>query len=211
MDKHGLVKYFDEDLFLTNLSAKTKEEALLEMVDKLTEVKSIKNKERQLLALEEIKLKTKQKVQGLRDEALLEREKIEDIYKRISDLVKGLQPLSLLTEDEYLKLQDYKAESFFKVGMGAGAMVAWKVEDERVEEVGTMLAAFPEVSHAYERYTEQQWPYNVYTMVHGESDEEVREVVRRMSEAAGVSEYRVLVTERELKKVAPTYVFGGDE
>ena len=98
----------------------------------------------------------------------------------------------------------------FKVGMGAGAMVAWKVEDERVEEVGEVLAGFAEVSHAYERHTEQQWPYNVYTMVHGESDEQVGEVVRRMSEAAGVSDYRVLVTERELKKVAPTYVFGGE-
>lgn len=99
----------------------------------------------------------------------------------------------------------------FKVGMGAGAMVAWNVEDERVEDVGTVLAAFAEVSHAYERHTEQHWPYNVYTMVHGESDEQVREVVRRMSEAAGVGEYRVLVTERELKKVAPTYVFEDDE
>ena len=100
--------------------------------------------------------------------------------------------------------------SHFKVGMGAGAMVAWQVEDELVEEVGTVLAGFSEVSHAYERYTEPQWPYNVYTMVHGESDEQVQDVVRRMSEAAGVGDYRVLVTERELKKVAPTYVFGGE-
>lgn len=101
--------------------------------------------------------------------------------------------------------------SHFKVGMGAGAMVAWLVEAERVEEVGTVLAGFAEVSHAYERCSEPQWPYNVYTMVHGESDEQVQEAVGRMSEAAGVGDYRVLVTERELKKVAPTYVFGGEE
>jgi DNA-binding Lrp family transcriptional regulator len=99
----------------------------------------------------------------------------------------------------------------FKVGMGAGAMVAWLVEEQRVEQVGTVLAGFPEVSHAYERHTEKNWPYNVYTMVHGESDEQVRDVVRRMSEAAQASDYRVLNTEKELKKVAPTYVFEDDQ
>ena len=45
MDKHDLTAYFDEDLFLPDLKAKTKEEALLEMVEQLTEAKSIKSKE----------------------------------------------------------------------------------------------------------------------------------------------------------------------
>ncbi len=43
-------------------------------------------------------------------------------------------------------------------------------------------------------------------MVHGKSDEEVQQVIERMSQASGVSASRVLVTERELKKVSPTYI-----
>ncbi len=94
----------------------------------------------------------------------------------------------------------------FKVGLSAGAMVAWEVEAERVEEVGQILAEFEQVSHCYQRSAGEDWPYNLYTMVHGASDGEVRETVERMSEACGVSGYRMLVTEKELKKVPPTYI-----
>ena len=84
---------------------------------------TIKDKERQALALEEIKLKAKQKIQVFRDEHVLEEERVENIYRAISELVKGLQDLSLLTEDEYLKLLEYKAASFFKIGMGAEVLL----------------------------------------------------------------------------------------
>jgi len=80
---------------------------------------AIKNQERQALALEEIKLKAKQKIQTLRDEHLLEDERAESVYRAIGELIKRIKNLSLLTEDEYLKLSEYGAASFFKVGMGA--------------------------------------------------------------------------------------------
>ena len=94
----------------------------------------------------------------------------------------------------------------FKVGLGAGAMVVWQVEPERTKEVGEVLAGVREVSHAYERNTDKNWPYSVYTMVHGKSDEDVQQTVRQMSQACGISNYRILVTEKELKKVPPTYI-----
>jgi hypothetical protein len=72
--------------------------------------------------------------------------------------------------------------------------------------VGTTLAGFKEVSHAYERRTAENWPYNIYTMVHGPDVQAVEKTVKRMSETSGVSDYRILNTERELKKVPPTYI-----
>jgi DNA-binding Lrp family transcriptional regulator len=94
----------------------------------------------------------------------------------------------------------------FQVGLAEGAMVVWKVEPDRVADVGTIFAGFEEVSHAYERQTAPGWEYNVYTMVHGTTSEAVQRTVLRMSEAAGVSEYVVLPTQKELKKVAPRYI-----
>ena len=99
----------------------------------------------------------------------------------------------------------------FKVGLGAGAMVAWQVGPERVKEVGEILAKFEEVSHAYERHIGKNWPYSVYTMVHGKSVQDVRQVVRRMSQKCGISDYRILITEKELKKVPPTYIMQSGE
>jgi DNA-binding Lrp family transcriptional regulator len=94
----------------------------------------------------------------------------------------------------------------FEVGLGDGAMVVWKVPADRVAEVGALLAGFPEVSHAYERQTSPGWEYNLYTMVHGATGEAIGRTVERMSQAAGVSEYLILTTRKELKKVAPRYV-----
>lgn len=94
----------------------------------------------------------------------------------------------------------------FRVGLTGGAMVVWQIEDDRVEEVGNILASFPEVSHAYERPSSKSWPFNVYTMVHGTEMDEVGRTVKAMSEASGITNYRQLVTERELKKVPPTYI-----
>lgn len=96
----------------------------------------------------------------------------------------------------------------FKAGVGAGAMVVWCVEPERAEQVGGILAGFKETTHVYERRQSEDWPYSLYTMVHGAGAEDVEQVVERMSQACGVREYRILATEKELKKVSPTYVRG---
>jgi len=94
----------------------------------------------------------------------------------------------------------------FRVGLGAGAMVLWQVEPERIEQVGEILAGFEQASHVYQRATTENWPYNLYTMVHGAGEQDVRRIVEQMSRACGVSEYRMLVTKEELKKAPPTYI-----
>jgi DNA-binding Lrp family transcriptional regulator len=94
----------------------------------------------------------------------------------------------------------------FKVGLSCGAMVVWQVEPERVEQVGSILAGFQEVSHAYERLTTDNWPYNIYTMIHAADIREIEMIVEHMSKSCGISNYRILVTEKELKKVPPTYI-----
>jgi DNA-binding Lrp family transcriptional regulator len=94
----------------------------------------------------------------------------------------------------------------FNLGLDAGAMVVWQVDPVHIEQVGKTLAQFKEVSHAYERKTTKNWPYNIYSMVHGASSEALQQTILRMSEACNVSNYRVLITEKELKKVPPTYV-----
>jgi len=131
-------------------------------------------------------------------------------YKDVAELV-GIETKQLLAI-----LKDWKREGklrrigsivdHFKVGISGGAMVAWRVEPERVEQVGTKLAGFNEVTHAYERKIAENWPFNIYTMVHGADIQEVEQIVQHMSQACGVSDYRILATEKELKKVPPTYI-----
>jgi len=69
------------------------------------------------------------------------------------------------------------------------------------QQVGEKSTGFREVNPAYERNRVENWPYNVYTMVHGTAFEEVEKTVARMSQLIGVSNYRIQVIEKELKKV----------
>jgi len=136
----------------------------------------------------------------------------ETPYADMADLV-GIDTKQLLAVLDNWKRQGKLRRigsivDHFKMGLSAGAMVAWRVEPERIEQAGTKLAGFKEVTHAYERKTAANWPYNLYTMVHGADIQEVEQIVERMSRACRVSDYRILTTKRELKKVPPTYITG---
>ena len=157
---------------------------------------------------------------------------ISDIERRIlTVLQKGLprsqtpykdmaQQIGMETTELLTVLKDWKKQgklrrigaivNHFKVGLSAGAMVVWQVRSDRIVEIGQVFAGFEEVSHAYERKSSENWPYNLYTMVHGKNAEDVQRVVKCMSQACGVSDCRILVTEKELKKVSPTYIVGSD-
>ena len=92
-----------------------------------------------------------------------------------------------------------------KSGFTANAMVAWRVEEERAEQVGEIFAAFKAVSHCYHRKPTQDWPYNLYTMVHASDEANCRETASRMAEQAAVTEYALLFSREELKKTSMRY------
>jgi len=94
----------------------------------------------------------------------------------------------------------------FQIGHGAGAMVVWNVPEDRIDEVGTLFASLPGVSHAYQRSAQKQWPYNLYTMVHASNNGELEATLEAMKRKSGVCDCRALKTVRELKKVPPTYI-----
>jgi DNA-binding Lrp family transcriptional regulator len=92
-----------------------------------------------------------------------------------------------------------------KSGYKANAMVAWKVEEDRVEAVGPAMAAFDEVTHCYRRDPSGTWPYNLYTMVHASNEAACHAIAKKISAAIGVTEYTLLFSKQELKKTSMRY------
>jgi hypothetical protein len=43
-------------------------------------------------------------------------------------------------------------------------------------------------------------------MVHGKDVQDIKQTVKSMSQACGIPTYRVLATEKELKKAPPVYI-----
>jgi DNA-binding Lrp family transcriptional regulator len=86
------------------------------------------------------------------------------------------------------------------IGFGANAMVCWKVTPSMIEKTAAVMSGCPEVSHCYERRTAPDWPYNLFTMVHGRTRDEVQKKVLDIAKRTGVEEYKSLFTLKEFKK-----------
>ncbi|MDY0087802.1 MAG: AsnC family transcriptional regulator [Coriobacteriia bacterium] len=92
-----------------------------------------------------------------------------------------------------------------KTGYAANAMGVWSVPEDQVEEAGRIMASFKEVSHCYQRPPAPTWPANMYTMIHGHTRDECEDVARRIREATGLAEPRLLYSVREFKKTSMRY------
>jgi DNA-binding Lrp family transcriptional regulator len=86
------------------------------------------------------------------------------------------------------------------IGFKASGMGVWNVPSQLVHCAGRCLAAFPEVTHCYERIPTPGFSYNLFAMIHGEDWEQVSESFIRVSALADVPEGRMLGSLREFKK-----------
>lgn len=110
-----------EELKRTISEEKAKLEA--EEKEKLADTKSTLKKERKELVLEEQKVNYKQKKAALDKRLENEGGRIEEIFDRIGDIVKGLKSWDVLSEEEYVRLLEYDVRIFFEVETGASAIL----------------------------------------------------------------------------------------
>lgn len=124
---------------------------------------------------------------------------------------RGLLQQSQLTEAELLErgrdllerglMRRYSALlRHQQMGFKANAMGCWIVPQTRVGEAGPVMASFSQVSHCYQRLTYPQWPYSLYTMIHGGSQEECQATARTIAERSGIEDYILLYSIKEYKK-----------
>lgn len=92
-----------------------------------------------------------------------------------------------------------------RAGFSSNAMIVWKVPEERSEEIGTIMAQHPAVTHCYQRPTYEDWPYSHFTMVHGTSEEECERFGNEIAEATGMNERQLVYSLREYKKTRVRY------
>lgn len=89
-----------------------------------------------------------------------------------------------------------------EAGFAANAMVAWQVDRDKADEVGRFFANDDQVSHCYWRQVPEDFNYNLFTMIHARSPEELKERVEKLSQCQDVKDYVVLESLREYKKTS---------
>lgn len=87
-----------------------------------------------------------------------------------------------------------------KLGFVANAMFVCKTSEARVVELGSKLAKLNVVSHCYQRKPFPGWPYNLFAMMHGRSEADIRRIAEKFVREQGLEEWEILQTEKTLKK-----------
>ena len=91
-----------------------------------------------------------------------------------------------------------------KMGYAFNGMTVWDIPADEADAVGKAFASQPYVSHCYARPRGEQWPYNVYAMVHAKNQGELDDRVALLEQLAG-RKALVLVSAREYKKSSMRY------
>jgi DNA-binding Lrp family transcriptional regulator len=89
------------------------------------------------------------------------------------------------------------------IGWLSNAMVVWELPDEKIEQVGPLLARVPGVTLCYQRRTVPgQWPFGLFSMIHARSRPEAMSILNTaaaLPELAG-ARHRVLFSTRCFKQ-----------
>jgi DNA-binding Lrp family transcriptional regulator len=89
-------------------------------------------------------------------------------------------------------------------GFTANGMIVWNIR-ENIDEIGYRVAAYPQVSHCYRRPTYEDWPYNLFSMVHARSKESAIKIAEEIAKDIKIKDYRILFSLREFKKERVRY------
>jgi len=98
-----------------------------------------------------------------------------------------------------------------ELGYTANGMVVWDVPDNRVEELGICIGKYACVTLSYRRPRRlPDWPYNLFTMVHGSNREEVTEKVEEIAQGCGLQDinHNILFSTRRFKQRGASYTSG---
>ena len=74
----------------------------------------------------------------------------------------------------------------YKLGYRFNGMTVWNVPDEVIDKLGQKIGQLEFVSHCYHRPRHlPEWPYNLFAMVHGKTQEDVDQQIRQISDLLG--------------------------
>jgi DNA-binding Lrp family transcriptional regulator len=92
-------------------------------------------------------------------------------------------------------------------GFDANCMVVWDVPDDRLDELGEAVGSLPYVTLCYHRprRPEQDWPYNLFTMVHGREADAVDAKVDELATDHLPFDHERLYSTETLKQTGARY------
>jgi len=100
-----------------------------------------------------------------------------------------------------------------KLGYRANGMVVWDIPDARVNEIGHCIGQYSFVTLCYQRPRRlPEWPYNLFSMIHGQDRDAVIEQVEFIARQCGLRDikHEILFSNRCFKQRGASYAHKRD-
>ncbi|MCT7541219.1 siroheme decarboxylase subunit alpha [Aliarcobacter cryaerophilus] len=92
-----------------------------------------------------------------------------------------------------------------KAGFSANAMVVWDIDEKKSQDIGEIAASFSAVSHCYLRPQYPNWKYNLFTMIHGKTEDDTQKIIEDIANKIEYRDKMALYSSKEFKKVRIIY------
>jgi siroheme decarboxylase len=121
-----------------------------------------------------------------------------------------------ISEDDFLsRLNEWRERGVLRrvalvmrherIGFKANGMCVWDVTEENALLIGRKVAAYPSVTHCYQRLRKPEFPYNLYAMIHTGEWPSTQTLFHQISMETGLREGRLLCSLQEFKKTSMRY------
>lgn len=124
-----------------------------------------------------------------------------------------------MTEEEVIRRLTYLKKSdvikrfgivvrHHELGYRANAMTVWNIDDDKVRELGACMGGFDFVTLCYRRPRRlPEWPYNLFTMIHGKDREHVLSNIELLVNQCGLNttQHEVLFSSKRFKQRGAIY------
>ncbi len=130
-DKIKLLRQKIDDNYMAQLNTLKKKKS-----QEIAQIKTkIKNQEQQQIVIQEIKHKYQKRIIALDNLKKEDLANLKELHRSLVNHLNSIQPLSILSEVEYLKLQEYDVADFITVGTGAEAILKVLEETDWQKEI----------------------------------------------------------------------------
>ena len=95
-----------------------------------------------------------------------------------------------------------------ELGYKANAMTVWNIDDDKISQLGACMGEFDFVTLCYRRPRRlPEWPYNLFTMIHGKDREHVLSNIELLVNQCGLDavEHQVLFSTQRFKQRGALY------
>ncbi len=174
----------------------------LDTTNKQNKKERVENKEFKTMKLEEKHVNLIKEIQN-------DIEFVQEPFKKI------VEKLNISYDEFFTSLKEFQECGIMRrfasilnhrqAGFNANAMVVWDIDEKEADSIGKIAASFSNVSHCYLRPKYQNWNYNLFTMIHGKTEEETNAVIKNIEKEIEYKSNLPLYSSREFKKVRIKY------